>query len=129
MSNTALQRATATKINNLNPSETYRLSVSPRAFLKLSIIVIALIQKGLLCPPLPLLVFTLRSFLSWPTLAGNLRYLQNRTELSLFCSQLVHTNSTSNETRALIATTGSHVRTSGRKNLKLFSLHKRKNRA
>ena len=31
----------------------YRLSVSPRAFLKLSIIVIALVQKGLSCPSLP----------------------------------------------------------------------------
>ena len=33
--------------------EIYRLSVSPRTFLKLSIIVIALVQKGLSCPSLP----------------------------------------------------------------------------
>ena len=32
--------------------EIYRLSVSPRAFLKLSIIVIALVQKSLSCPSL-----------------------------------------------------------------------------
>ena len=32
--------------------EIYRLSVSPRAFLKLSIIVIAVVQKGLSCPSL-----------------------------------------------------------------------------
>ena len=31
----------------------YRSSVSPRAFLKLSLIVIALVQKGLSCPSLP----------------------------------------------------------------------------
>ena len=33
--------------------EIYRLSASPRVFLKLSIIVIALVQKGLSCPLLP----------------------------------------------------------------------------
>ena len=32
--------------------EIYRFSVSPKAFLKLSIIVIALLQKGLSCPSL-----------------------------------------------------------------------------
>ena len=38
---------------SLQEIEIYRLSVSPRAFLKLSIIVIALVQKGLSCPSLP----------------------------------------------------------------------------
>ena len=37
---------------SLKEIEIYGLSVSPRAFLKLSIIVIALVQKGLLCPSL-----------------------------------------------------------------------------
>ena len=36
----------------LSKIEMYRLSVSPKAFLKLSIIVIALVQKGLSCPSL-----------------------------------------------------------------------------
>ena len=35
--------------------EIYRISVSPRAFLKLSIIVIALVQNGLSCPSLGIL--------------------------------------------------------------------------
>ena len=37
---------------SLQEVEIYRLSASPRAFLKLSIIVIALVQKGLSCPSL-----------------------------------------------------------------------------
>ena len=37
---------------SLEEIEIYRLSVSPRAFLKLSIIVIAVVQKGLSCPSL-----------------------------------------------------------------------------
>ena len=37
---------------SLKEIEIYRLSVSPRTFLKLSIIVIALVQKGLSCPSL-----------------------------------------------------------------------------
>ena len=37
---------------SLQEIEIYRLSVSPRAFLKLSIIVIAIVQKGLSCPSL-----------------------------------------------------------------------------
>ena len=37
---------------SLEEIEIHRLSVSPRAFLKLSIIVIALVQKGLSCPSL-----------------------------------------------------------------------------
>ena len=37
---------------SLKKIEIYRLSVSPRAFLKLSIIVIAVVQKGLSCPSL-----------------------------------------------------------------------------
>ena len=37
---------------SLEEIEIYRLSVSPRAVLKLSIIVIALVQKGLSCPSL-----------------------------------------------------------------------------
>ena len=37
---------------SLQEMEIYRLSVSPRAFLKSSIIVIAVVQKGLSCPSL-----------------------------------------------------------------------------
>ena len=39
---------------SLEEIEIYRLSVSPRAFFKLSIIVIALVQNGLSCPSLTL---------------------------------------------------------------------------
>ena len=41
---------------SLKEIQIYRLSVSPRAFLKLSLIVIALVQKGLSCPSLPILI-------------------------------------------------------------------------